>query len=254
MGYRLRDLDAERKFSSTLTLEAVAQVVTQDTINAVLQQQHAAEIRERKLCMSMVVWVLIAMNIYSTFSIAYVLRKVSQGLRFIWPAPDIQPATKSAFSYRRYQLGPEVLARLFQQVARPLATPTTSSAFLCGYRLMAIDGTVDVVPDTPANDAFFGRAPSDRGPSAFPQVRSVYLAECGTHAIVDVEFMPYRGSERAGGLALLRSIDESMLVLWDRGFHSFELIWALRQRNAQLLERLPAHMKPRLIQKLADGS
>src|SRR3954453_12735405 len=106
MGYRLRDLEAERKFSSTLSLEAIASVVTQDTVNAVLQQHHAFEIRERKRCMSMVVWVLIAMNIYSNLSIAHVLCKVSQGLRFIWPQPDIAPANKSAFSYRRYQLGP----------------------------------------------------------------------------------------------------------------------------------------------------
>ncbi len=254
MGYRLRDLDAERKFARHLSLEAIADVVTQDTINTILQQQHATETRERKLCMSMVVWVLIAMNIYSHLSIAQVLRKVSQGLRFIWPEPELEPANKSAFSYRRYQLGPGVLATLFQQTARPLATPATSGAFLFGYRLMAIDGTLDVLPDTPANDRFFGRATSDRGPSAFPQVRSVYLAECGTHAIVDVEFLPYCGSERAGGVAVLRSVSAGMLVLWDRGFHSFELIRALLERNAHLLERLPAHVQPQPIQPLADGS
>jgi hypothetical protein len=50
---------------------------------------------------------------------------------------------------------------------------------------MAIDGAVDDVPDTPQNAAAFGRHTSDRGTSAFPQVQCVYLAECGTHAIVD---------------------------------------------------------------------
>ena len=132
MGYRLRDLEAERKFASTLSLEAIADVVTQDRVNTVLQQQHATETRHRKLCMSMVVWVLIAMNIYSNFSIAYVLRKVCQGLRFLWPEPGFEPPNKSAFSYRRYQLGPDVLAALFQQTAQPLATPATPGAFLFG--------------------------------------------------------------------------------------------------------------------------
>src|SRR4051794_15283090 len=69
MGYRLRELEAERKFSSNLTLEAFADVLTQDTINSVLQQHHATEVRERKLCMSMVVWVLLAMNLYSNLSV-----------------------------------------------------------------------------------------------------------------------------------------------------------------------------------------
>src|SRR5690349_20122510 len=114
MGYRLRELEAERKFSSNLTLEAFADVLTQDTINSVLQQHHATEVRERKLCMSMGVWVLLAMNLYSNLSIAAVLRKVCQGLRFIWPEADFAPPNKSAFSYRRYQLGPDVLRNLFR--------------------------------------------------------------------------------------------------------------------------------------------
>jgi hypothetical protein len=71
---------------------------------------------------------------------------------------------------------------------------------------------------------------------------------------VDVAFLPYCGSERAGGVALLRSVSAGMLVLWDRGFHSFELIRALLERNAHLLERLPAHVQPQPIQQLADGS
>ncbi len=98
MGYRLRDLAAERKFSSTLRLDALASVVSQEAITTVLHYHHATETRERKLSMSMVVWVLIAMNIYSTVSIAHVLRKVAQGLRFIWPDPALTPANKSAFS------------------------------------------------------------------------------------------------------------------------------------------------------------
>ena len=42
-----------------------------------------------------------------------------------------------------------------------------------------------VINDTPENDAAFGRQHGSRGDSAFPQVQGVYLAECGSHAIVD---------------------------------------------------------------------
>jgi hypothetical protein len=38
---------------------------------------------------------------------------------------------------------------------------------------MALDGTVEDVPDTPANGRAFGRHHSDRGASAFPQVQGV---------------------------------------------------------------------------------
>lgn len=46
---------------------------------------------------------------------------------------------------------------------------------------MAIDGSCLDVADTPANDAFFGRAGVNKGErAAFPLARVVALAECGT--------------------------------------------------------------------------
>jgi len=38
MGYRLREFEAERKFSSELTLEAIGQAVSMGEIKAVLQE------------------------------------------------------------------------------------------------------------------------------------------------------------------------------------------------------------------------
>jgi hypothetical protein len=119
---------------------------------------------------------------------------------------------------------------------------------------MALDGTREDVPDTPANAAAFGRHASDRGASAFPQVQAIYLAECGTHVIVDAGFWPCHTSERVGGFRLMRSVREDMLVLWDRGFHEYDLLIAARRRGAQVLSRLPSHVKPKPLRTLADGS
>lgn len=89
---------------------------------------------------------------------------------------------------------------------------------------MAIDGTTEDAPDTPENAAAFGRHTGARGDSAFPQVKAVYLAECGTHAIVDAGVWPCQTSERLGGLRLLRSVGPGMLILWDTGFHDFDMV------------------------------
>ncbi|MGZ3318931.1 MAG: IS4 family transposase, partial [Isosphaeraceae bacterium] len=70
--------------------------------------------------------------------------------------------------------------RVFDLVVKPLATPQTPGTFYHGLRLMGIDGTVLDVPDTPANEALFGRSSGGRGDSAFPQVRKVSLVELGT--------------------------------------------------------------------------
>jgi hypothetical protein len=177
-----------------------------------------------------------------------------QGLRYIWPDPDYLVPNDSAISYRRDQVGARPLVALFHQVCQPIATPATPGAFLFGLRLMALDGTTEDVPDTPANAATFGRHQSDRGASAFPQVKGVYLVECGTHAIVDAGFWPYHTSERVGGFRLLRAVKPGMLLMWDRGFHDYDMLMQTRKRGAHVLSRLPAHVKPRAIQSLADGS
>jgi hypothetical protein len=254
MGFKIREMHTECKFSQALTVEALSQAIPQDTIRAVLQQTVAGQTRERKLTLPVVVWLVIALHIYTTLPISAVLAKLARGLRLLWPDPLIALPTDSALSYRRYQVGARPLALLFHQVCQPIATPQTRGAFLFGLRLMALDGTVEDVPDTPANAAVFGRHTSERGASAFPQVQVVYLAECGTHVIIDAGFWPYHTSERVGGFRLLRSVHQGMLVLWDRGFHDYEMIIATRRRNAHVLSRLPSHVKPQRLRTLCDGS
>jgi hypothetical protein len=113
---------------------------------------------------------------------------------------------------------------------------------------------VETLPDTPANEAYFGRQTGNRGNSAFPQVRCVYLCECGTHAIFDAGFWPYRISERVGARRLLRSVETGMLVTWDRGFHEFDMVAGVLNRGGHGLARLPAHVKPTWIAALPDGT
>ena len=254
MGFKLREIEAESKFCHELTLEAIGQAVPLAEVQAVLTETGACEQRERKLNMLVTVMLTIAMNIYTHSSIGEVLRKLAQGLRYIWPDPEYRVANDSAISQRRYQLGARPLVALFHRVCRPLATPETVGAFLFGLRLMAIDGSKEDVPDTPENVAAFGRHHADRGDSAFPQVKAVYLAECGTHAILDAGFWPCHTSERLGGFRMLRSVGPGMLVMWDTGFHDFDMVKVALDQGSHVLARLPAHVKPQLVRRLPDGS
>jgi hypothetical protein len=254
MGYRLRQFDAESKFSSELHLEAIGRAVPMTEIKAALQETGIRDGRERKLNMMVVMLLTIAMNIYTRLSIGDVMGKIARGLRFIWSDPDYDVPKDSAIAYRRYQLGARPMVNLFHRVCRPMATPETPGAFLFGLRLMAIDGTVEDVPDTPANNAAFGRYHGDRGDSAFPQVQGVYLAECGTHAIVDAGFWPCHTNERLGGFRMLRSLKKGMLIMWDRGFHDFDMFVNAQKKGAEVLSRLPAHAKPQLVRTLPGGS
>lgn len=254
MGFRLRQMEAESKFCQELTLESIGRAVPLAEVEAVLRTSNLPDIRERKLNLLVTMWVVLAMQVYSHLSIGHVMQKVSAGLRYIWPEPEIRLPKDSALSYRRYQLGAQPVVALFHRVCRPLAQPQTRGAFLFGLRLMAIDSTVEDVPDTPENEAAFGRHHGDRGASAYPQVRGVYLSECGTHAIVDAGFWPCHTSERVGGRRVLRSVTPGMLVMWDRGLHAYDMTLGVHKRGAHSLSRLPAHVKLDPVQTLADGS
>ena len=254
MGYKVREIATECKFSQELKLEVLEQVISVARIKAVLVREGRSAQRERKLNMVMTVWMLIAMHIYSNLSMGAAMRKASRGLRYVWPDPEYAMAGASALSYRRYQLGARPLAALFHEVCQPLATATTPGAFLFGLRLMALDGTVEDVADTPANVAVFGRHPGARGASAFPQVQGVYLVECGTHAVVDAGFWPCRTSERYGGFRLLRSVGPGMLLMWDRGFHDFDMVAHAHATGAEILTRVPSHVNLKPVQTCADGS
>lgn len=254
MRFSIREIDAECKFSSALTFEALSHVIPDDAIGQVIAQEGVAEHRERRLTAALTTWLVIALHLFPTVSVSGVFRKLARGLRLLWPNPEVPLPSDSAIAYRRQQLGARPLVALFQQVCRPLATVQTRGAFLFGLRLMAIDGTSEDVPDTPANAKAFGRHTSARGASAFPQLQGVYLVECGTHAVVDAGFWPCHTSERVGGFRLLRSVARGMLLMWDRGFHDFDMVLAARQRGAHVLSRLPAGVKPLPLRTLPDGS
>jgi hypothetical protein len=132
--------------------------------------------------MVVTVWVVIAMNLFAHLSIGHVMRKLARGLRFVWPDPSYRLPKASALTYRRYQLGARSMAALFRRLCRPLATPQTPGAFRFGRRLMAIDGTVEDLPDTCRSRLFVSVGLLDFCFSPpHPDARSFCSFPCPTH-------------------------------------------------------------------------
>ena len=179
-----------------------------------------------------------------------------------WAPPErylaeVKPETlprRGAWTYRRKQVGCRLFRRLFERRCKPLARLDTPGAFAFGLRLMAIDGTLEDVADTAANAAYFGRLCSGKTQSPFPQVRCVYLAEAGTHAIVDVMVAPCAASEQCLAKGLLRSIRPGMLVMMDRGLVSAHYLQKLSDRGAKSLARLSQGVYTRPDKVLSDGT
>ena len=65
---------------------------------------------------------------------------------------------------------------------------------------------------------------------------------------------PYRIGERDRVLKLLRSVKAGMLLMWDRGLHSYRMVNATTARQCHYLGRVPANVKFPVEKVLNDGS
>ena len=198
---------------------------------------------------------VIAMALWSRRNQCQVWNSLVGKLSDLHPAEPNSAISDSGLSGRRTVLGSQGLQMLMQERCRLLATPQDMpSAFFGRSRLMAIDGTLFHLPDTKANAAAFGRSSNQYGPGAYPQVKCVLLAECGSHAVVGLEMDRYDVSEVHGAYRLLSQVGPDMLV--DAGLISGAFIEQVRQRRAHVLGAVEAGAweQPKTARRLADGS
>src|SRR5919199_6549016 len=171
--------EAGRVLDRLLLLE---QVIGPERVRQALEDTGCFDSRRCRLTREVIFWVVLAMGIFTDLPIRQVF-KACRRLR-----PGEETPHRSSLCLARQRLGLAPVRRLFEQTVRLLATPQTPGAFYKGWRLMALDGSVYNVPDSPANAAAFGRpSGGHRGDGAFPQVRKLSLVEVGTH--VEVAFV-----------------------------------------------------------------
>jgi hypothetical protein len=246
-----------QKISPNQLFQAIEKVIPQGKITEAISLSNSIEQRERRLTTHLIVVLVIAMSFWSTDGIIDVFKNLVVGLSAQWIRLKIRlkTPTSSSISEARQRVGPSVMTRLFELIVRPLATPFTEGAFLNGLRLMAVDGTVFDVPDTEKNAKVFGYPGTRSGTkAAFPKVRLVLLIEAGTHLICDALISPYKMGERVRVQKLLRSVNQGMLLMWDRGLHSFKMVRAVLDKKSHFLGRVPKNVKFEVVKTLSDGS
>ena len=258
MPFRLRQISPDDKLDQYLMIPAFLDRYPVETVGALLSECRAWEQRDRKLNMLTLIYEIMAFSLLPRHNSVEVLEELASGLRYVWPDEKPFPmVTKGAISQRRKQLPVTVMRLLFRRSCRPLATIATKGAFAGRLRIMAIDGTTQDVAEWPDNALHFGRISSGPAASAFPQMRAVYLAECGTHAVTDAVLARCGASETTMAWELLRSIEPEMLVTMDKLLFSARFFAAIGGKGAHALSRLESTMlvrKPALQDLLPDGS
>jgi Insertion element 4 transposase N-terminal len=225
-------------------------------VDRVVAQTGRTERRHRLLPARVVVYFVLAMCLFGQVGYEEVARLLVGGLawarrwRGSWQVPTTGSLTRA-----RARLGPAPLKALFAEVAGPVAVGGTRGAWYRDWRVVSMDGTCLDVPDTAANVTAFGRPRTHRGEqTAFPQVRLVGLAECGTHALLEVAMGPLAKGETTLAAVLLSSLGSGMLLLADREFAAAPLWRKAAATGAELLWRTKANAVLPVLESLSDGS
>ncbi len=243
------------RLTDRISLGVLAEVFPRDIVEDVLTETGRREQRVRLLPAHVVVRFALAMCLFFDDDYEEVMRKLVGSLKSMgsWSDSWRVPST-SAIAQARRRLGVEPLKVLFEKTAVPVAGRGTRGAWLGSLRLMAIDGFMLDVADTAENVAEFGRKSNGTKSSAFPQVLTVALGECGSHAIVSAAMGSCNGDERALAEEIVADLTPDMLVTADRNFYSFDLWTTYRRSGADLLWRVNANLELPRLAWLPDGS
>src|SRR3989304_9818358 len=121
-----------------VVLEALSQFVPAETIRAVLTDTGRHSRRIRRLPAMAVVWLVIAIGVWTDLDIPALWRQVAGTLRSLLLVLSAQrPPCKAALSQARTRLGAGCMRQLFVRTAAPLALNRTPGAFSKGLRFVA---------------------------------------------------------------------------------------------------------------------
>lgn len=249
-------LSGDARLADYLTVGYLAVNCPVDRVREALLAQGVQSRRRRGLPHEVLVYFVMAMVLYANVAYEEVLRLVIEGLRPLLGDERLGQVavTKGAISQARGKVGAGPLRALYHEQVRPQGPNHMPGMHYRGQRVMALDGSTLDMPDEAANAAHFGYPAASRGSSAFPKLRFVALAECGTHLLCFAEPGPYRTDERQLAGPVIDRADASMLITADRGFYSYRFWQRGCASGARLLLRVSRSLRLPREQILADGS
>ncbi|MHA6758198.1 IS4 family transposase [Streptacidiphilus sp. PAMC 29251] len=230
-------------------LGELTRIVPFEMVDEVLAGTRAVQRRVRLLPARVTVYLLLAGALFAGLGYQQVFDRLCAGLA--GPAP-VRPSA-GALRQARQRLGAAPLKALFDLVRGPVAT-TAVQARWRGLLVVAVDGTLLPVPDTPANLTLFTKQRCNNGSGGYPQVRLAALVACGTRAVIGAAFGPATTGELEYAGRLAGDLHAGMLLLGDRNFAATDLLNRLAASGAHLLVRCKSARRLPPVARCSDGS
>ncbi len=231
-------------------LRELTRIVPFELADAVLEQTRTRERRLRMLPSRARIYFLLAMCLFAGRGYAGVWAELTAGL-----GGQARPPSARALRDLRRRLGPAPLQALFAMLAGPLGLPRTPGVTAGRYRTVAFGGCRSLkVPDTARNRGWLGTMKAPGGETGYPVLQLMTLCETGTRALIGAAFGTTADGELAWARKLPHRLDETMLVLMDRGFDAGTFLAEVAATRAQFLVRLTATRRPPVLSHLPDQS
>ena len=160
--------------------------------------------------------------------------------------------SQQAFSEARQKIRWEAFRELFLAIVDHIYTGFYRTWH--GYRVMAIDGSKTQIPDDPKLREFFGTA-GKGGTAATAQASALY--DVFNNILVDAQIEPIGTDERELAMRHIAVLSEmpsfeKELILFDRGYASYELVEALTHRGISFVMRVRRKFSVE-IDRLGEG-
>ena len=232
-------------------LGELTQVIPFELVDAVLADTRAVQRRLRLLPSRVGVYFMLALGLFPGKGYRGVWAELTAALDGLGLAT---PSPKALRDLRR-RVGAAPLKALFETLAGPAAWPRIPGVRSGRYRTVSFDGCRTIkVPGTKRNRAWLGKMNAALGETGYPVIQLMTLVETGTRALLGAVFGATATGEQDWARQLLHLLDESMLVLLDRGFDAAEFLRQVAATRAQFLVRLTSTRRPPVLRHLPDGS
>ena len=158
---------------------------------------------------------------------------------------SIKHVTNSAYNQARMKIKPEIFYHLLQEVNAEFYSDNDERVVLWDdFRLLACDGSFLNVPFVPNLIKRYGVAKSNQHDTEVLNARCSILYDLENHMILGGALASYKIGEREMLISLLKAIEKSKfndLIILDRGYPSFDLVYELNKRKVNFVIRLQSN-------------
>ena len=166
---------------------------------------------------------------------------------------NIKAFTKSAFVQYRKKIKPEVFKHLSDVIVNEFYTDNEPGIKLWkGFRLLAVDGSRLTLPNTDELEGIYGLT-RNQNESGVVQCRVSVLYDVINNYVIDGILSPLSKGEGKLALEHLLYANKNDLVIYDRGYPSFDLIYEHYKLGINFLIRVKADFSIKTKEFIKSG-